>query len=140
MVIACPVNFFRLHATTCNKSYFENNYPLKSIICLQCRESVLYTWNLFNASACKTQIWGLYFFSILANEFRVWLLQYSLPCLSNLLNTDHYCHYMCLVNGIALLCGDSISNADVDLAEQLLMKFCATFAGLYGRFNLLVSS
>ena len=70
-------------------------------------------------------------------EFRVWLLQIYLPWLLSLLNVDHYYHYMCLVNWIALLSGDSISNMDIGVAEQVLLVFCNTFTTLCGRFNLL---
>lgn len=67
-----------------------------------------------------------------AAEYRSWLLYYSIPILSDLLNSAYLYHYMTLVKSIFILCSDSIGESDLKHAEQLLYYFVAMLNTLYG--------
>uniref|UniRef100_A0A2R5L958 Putative conserved plasma membrane protein n=1 Tax=Ornithodoros turicata TaxID=34597 RepID=A0A2R5L958_9ACAR len=68
-----------------------------------------------------------------ANEYRSWLLYYSLPVLSGILPQEHFSHYMLLVAAIYLLLQDSVSQKDLNSAELFLKKFVSRVGDLYGR-------
>ena len=66
-----------------------------------------------------------------ANELRSFLLYYGLPVLHDLLPDKYFEHYFYFVRAIYLLLQDSISEAQLTTAEQLLEQFCRSFAKLY---------
>ena len=63
---------------------------------------------------------------------RYWLLYYSLPLLLNILPPLYWHHYALLVCALHILLSDSISSAQVDAAECMLLEFCALLPDLYG--------
>lgn len=66
-----------------------------------------------------------------ANELRSFLLYYGLPVLYGLLPDKYFEHYFYFVRAIYLLLQDTISEAQLTTAEQLLQQFCRTFSNLY---------
>ena len=66
-----------------------------------------------------------------ASELRNWLLYYSLPLLVSHLPPLYWHHFSLLVCAIHLLLQDSISVADVDAAEQMLLDFYILLPDLY---------
>ena len=58
-----------------------------------------------------------------ANEFRAWLLHYSLPVMRGILPDMYFLHYLLLVHTIYLLLQSSISPEDVNSAELVLCYF-----------------
>lgn len=67
-----------------------------------------------------------------ASELQAWLLYYGLPCLVGYLPDKYLQHFAHLAEGIYILLGDSISQALLDRAQDLLTRFYRDFQGLYG--------
>lgn len=67
-----------------------------------------------------------------ATELQSWLLYYALPCVNGYLPSMYLKHFACLSEGIHLLLGDCITEADLNRAEELLDTFYKDFSGLYG--------
>ena len=70
--------------------------------------------------------------SITASEYRSWLLFYSIPILKDILEESYYQHYILLVEAVGLLLNTSISEMDLQHAENLLQRFCFKFSAFYG--------
>lgn len=66
-----------------------------------------------------------------ANEWRAWLLFYSIPCLQEILAPKYFKHFSLLVSGIYLLLKDSISEEELLFAEECLCQFVDKFQSLY---------
>ena len=66
-----------------------------------------------------------------ANELRSFLLYYGLPVLYGLLPDKYFEHYFYFVRATYLLLQESISEAHLTIAEQLLEQFCRGFTNLY---------
>ncbi|XP_066274298.1 uncharacterized protein [Branchiostoma lanceolatum] len=58
-----------------------------------------------------------------ASELRAWLLFYSLPIMLHFLPTKYYEHYALLVSAMYILLKDSITEADLQKADDLLKQF-----------------
>ena len=67
-----------------------------------------------------------------ASEHRNWLLFYAVPVLKGLLPEECLEHLQCLSTGLFLLLKDSISHAEIDLAEKLFCHFYLMFSHIYG--------
>ncbi|XP_019627756.1 PREDICTED: uncharacterized protein LOC109472429 [Branchiostoma belcheri] len=67
-----------------------------------------------------------------ASKFRAWLLYYSLPIMVHFLDPKYYEHYALFVMAQHILLQQSITEDDVDRAEQLLLQFVSQFESLYG--------
>ena len=67
-----------------------------------------------------------------ANEFRVWLLFYSAPILVKVLPPLFFHHYSLLVCAMHIFLSEEITEADCDLAEQMLKDFYMLLPELYG--------
>lgn len=67
-----------------------------------------------------------------ANEYRNWLLYYSIPVLSGILPSKFYNHMLLLVKGAYLLLQKSISKDDLKEAEMLFYSFTFLHDSLYG--------
>lgn len=66
-----------------------------------------------------------------ANEWRSWLLYYSLPCLEDVLPTRYLKHHCLLVSAIFILLKDKISHDDLETATYYLGAYCREFSRLY---------
>ena len=58
-----------------------------------------------------------------ATELKNWLLHYSVAVLRKTLDPIYFFHWTLLVNGIGILCSDSISNDDLRNADAMLRDF-----------------
>ena len=67
-----------------------------------------------------------------ASELRSWLLFYSLPLLISHLPSLYLHHFALLVCGTHILLQDSITEAQVDAAEEMIRDFCSLLPELYG--------
>ncbi|KAE8745125.1 hypothetical protein FOCC_FOCC008190 [Frankliniella occidentalis] len=67
-----------------------------------------------------------------ANEWRSWLLYYSLPCLKGILPTVYYKHHCVLVSAIHMLLKDDITPEALDTAAEYLADYVNEFQVLYG--------
>ncbi|XP_075724117.1 uncharacterized protein LOC142766540 [Rhipicephalus microplus] len=67
-----------------------------------------------------------------ASELRAWLLFYSFPILRNVLPDVYLHHLSLLISAIYILLSESITQEQVDVAEQLLVKFVDEQKVLYG--------
>lgn len=67
-----------------------------------------------------------------ANEWRSWLLYYSLPCLKGILPTVYYKHHCVLVTTLHILLRDNITTGDLDAAAEHLADYVTEFEVLYG--------
>lgn len=67
-----------------------------------------------------------------AAEFRSWLFYYSVPILSDLMESVYMYHYMALVESLSILCSNSINACDLERSERCLKYFVFMFKDLYG--------
>ncbi|XP_077514328.1 uncharacterized protein LOC144125105 [Amblyomma americanum] len=67
-----------------------------------------------------------------ATEWLFWLLYYSLPCVSGLIPSRYVSHFSLLCQGVFLLLQTSVSDADLQEADQLLSCFVNRICSLYG--------
>ena len=67
-----------------------------------------------------------------ANEFKYWLLYYSLPILVNILPPLYFHHYSLLVCAIHILLQAEIKDPEIKAAEELLKDYYALLPELYG--------
>jgi mRNA-degrading endonuclease RelE of RelBE toxin-antitoxin system len=70
-----------------------------------------------------------------ANEWRAWLLYYSLPCLIGNIPLPFLKHYCLLVTSLFILLGDLVSKDDVRNASWYLVQFVVNYSNLYGEPN-----
>ena len=68
-----------------------------------------------------------------ADQWKNWVLFYSLPTLKSILPTDHYTCWAKFVQIFWLLCRRSINASDVKEADDMIMEFCWSFVSLYGK-------
>ncbi|KYQ53908.1 hypothetical protein ALC60_07166 [Trachymyrmex zeteki] len=71
-----------------------------------------------------------------ANEWRTWLLYYSLPCLKNILPLKYYKHHCLLVSAIYTFLRNKISISDIDNTTWNLVQYVIHFQKLYGPQNM----
>lgn len=71
-----------------------------------------------------------------ANEFRNWLLFYSIPCLYNILPKRYLLHFALLSKSIYTLLQSEISQAELELTKKDLDIFVKDFEVLYGQINM----
>ena len=67
-----------------------------------------------------------------ADQFRTWIIIYSIPALVDILPAEHlecWCHF---VLACRILCKQSLSRHDVNIADILLMSFCKKVEMVYG--------
>lgn len=67
-----------------------------------------------------------------AADWLYWLLFYSLPCLSGILNEKAFDSFALLVKSVHTLISIKISEADLDECEKNLFKFVCDCEKLYG--------
>ena len=67
-----------------------------------------------------------------ASELKLFLLVYSLPILSDIMNPIYLNHHKLLVFGIYLLNQNSVSNDMIEQASLLLREYVLQFSTLYG--------
>lgn len=67
-----------------------------------------------------------------ANEFRNWLLYYSLPILTSFLPPLYFHHYSLLVCAIHILLQTKVNEIQIQAAEKMLGDFYAMLPELYG--------
>ncbi|XP_067214623.1 uncharacterized protein [Linepithema humile] len=71
-----------------------------------------------------------------ANEWRAWLLYYSLPCLKDILPLKYYKHHCVLVSAIYTFLQHKISISNLDNATWHLIQYVIDFQKLYGPHNM----
>ena len=71
-----------------------------------------------------------------ASEWRSWLLNYSLICLTGILPSKYFNHLSKLVCGIEMLLRDSISSNDISCANKLLVEFVIDFQKYFEKENM----
>ena len=67
-----------------------------------------------------------------ADQFKVWITIYSIPALYNILPTDHFETWRHFVLACRLLYKHSLSDVEINLADNLLMHFCRRVERLFG--------
>lgn len=67
-----------------------------------------------------------------AHEWQNWLLYYSLPVLKGVLPNKYLSHWALLVEGVGILLGSRINQADIDHAREALEVYVKSVAHLYG--------
>ena len=75
---------------------------------------------------------GSGFSSLTADEWKNWILLYSLYCLKDVLPESDYLCWSLFVDACYLLCQLVITNVEVQNAQDLLINFCKRFQDLYG--------
>ena len=67
-----------------------------------------------------------------ADQFKTWITVYSIPSLYQILPHDHMECWRHFVLACRILCKQSLSTADITLADSLLMQFCKRVQRIYG--------
>lgn len=67
-----------------------------------------------------------------ASEWQGWLLHYSIPCLSGILDSVYLQHWSLLAAGVSLLLKDSVTEQDVAESTRFLTEFVVGVQALYG--------
>eukprot|EP00732_Lithocolla_globosa_P000935 Lithocolla_globosa_v1_NODE_372_length_4260_cov_144.514388.p1 type:complete len:466 gc:universal NODE_372_length_4260_cov_144.514388:4075-2678(-) len=70
-----------------------------------------------------------------AAEFRNWMLYYSPIILQNVMHEDLFVHWIMFVSALWILLGTSISPADLQIANRLLILFYFVFEKFYGKVH-----
>lgn len=68
-----------------------------------------------------------------AEQFKNWTIYFSLFALKNTLPWRHYNCWLLFVQSCFLLCRRCITQTQIDEADTLIIKFCNSFAELYGK-------
>ncbi|KAG8176071.1 hypothetical protein JTE90_025529 [Oedothorax gibbosus] len=71
-----------------------------------------------------------------ANEFRSWLLHYSLPCLAGILPYVFLKHHCMLATAIFMLLQQDVSSDIIETASWYLAQYVLEFQNLYGELNM----
>lgn len=74
-----------------------------------------------------------------ANEWRNWLLFYSLPCLLGILPKKYLNHFGFFVTAIFMLLKDNITHEEIDFANDLLIHFVTSYLELYDSINMTIN-
>ena len=67
-----------------------------------------------------------------ADQFKTWIMIYSIPSLFGILPREHLQCWRYFVLACRILCHHQLSLDQLDLADALLMKFCQTVENIYG--------
>lgn len=67
-----------------------------------------------------------------ADQFKNWINIYSIPALYDFLSNDHLECWRHFVLACRILCRNTLSHSDLDLADALLLHFCKRVERLYG--------
>ncbi|KAG1435845.1 hypothetical protein G6F56_013810 [Rhizopus delemar] len=81
---------------------------------------------------------GKGFSGLKADEWRVWCHSLSPVLLKGNLPTTEFDHWMLFVDATRLLCQPSITINDLNVAGDLMLKFCSQMASIYAGFSILV--
>ena len=73
------------------------------------------------------------FSSFKADQFKSWITIYSIPALYNLLPTNHLECWRHFVLACRILCKHSWTTTELEVADILLLKFCARVQEIYGK-------
>ena len=71
-----------------------------------------------------------------AEQWKSWVLYFSLPVLKPLLPAEHYACWHKFVKACYIFCRRSISEEQVIIGDKVMMNFCKCFLSVYGK-NLL---
>lgn len=72
------------------------------------------------------------FSSFKADQFKNWINIYSIPALYDILPNEHLECWGSFVLACRILCKNTLSHGDIDLADALLLHFCKRVERLYG--------
>ena len=73
------------------------------------------------------------FYSFTADQYKNWVLHYSIICLHGLLSTEYLECWRHLVLACRYLCQHILKPNDVIIADALLLRFCTRTERLFGR-------
>lgn len=74
-----------------------------------------------------------------ANEWRNWVLFYSLPCLKSVLPPKYFNHFALFVTCIFFFLKDSITHHELDEYNELMQQFVQEYETLYGEINMTIN-
>ena len=72
------------------------------------------------------------FSSITADEWKNWILLYSVFALYGVIGDSHFKCWYYLVDSCIILCQPVITAAQINIAHTLLLEYCQLFETLYG--------
>ena len=67
-----------------------------------------------------------------AQQWKNWVLYFSVMCVFDVFPTEHFKCWQCFVLACRRLCQKTLSQADLTIADGLLLKFCKKCVDLYG--------
>ncbi|XP_011686450.1 PREDICTED: uncharacterized protein LOC105449147 [Wasmannia auropunctata] len=71
-----------------------------------------------------------------AQEYKLWLIYYSVPILLGVMNQEYFDHHLQLLSAVYLLSRDSISFDQIEVARNHLRSYISKFADFYGVRNM----
>ena len=72
------------------------------------------------------------FSSFTADQFKNWIILFSVPALYDILPQEHFQCWQHFVLACRVLCKHQLSQSDIDLFDVLLIRFCQRAQALYG--------
>ena len=70
-----------------------------------------------------------------AEQWKNWILIYSLVCFKPVLSNSQYSLWVLFVQACSLLCSHAISNESLRLADRLIHQYCSSFEHEFGKEN-----
>ena len=67
-----------------------------------------------------------------ADQYKNWVVYYSIPCLSGIFDDDHLECWRHFVIACRILCQQTLSSTDISLVDALLLQFCRRVQRIYG--------
>lgn len=68
-----------------------------------------------------------------AEQWRNWILVYSLSSLKGILPHRDYDCWLLFVKAVSIICHRNVTLSEVERGDELLLSFCETFESLYGK-------
>ena len=68
-----------------------------------------------------------------ADQYKTWITIFSIPALCKILPSEHLECWRQYVLACRILCKQSLSHTEIDLADCLLLRFCNKMEILYGK-------
>ena len=73
------------------------------------------------------------FAGFMADQYKTWITIFSIPALYQILPSEHLECWRQYVLACRILCKQSLSHTEIDLADCLLLRFCNKIEILYGK-------
>lgn len=134
MLIIDPMhNIFLGSAKHMKNIWLNEDKPLITSNQLQCMQDRVCSTNVPADIGRLPRKIETKFAGFTADQYKNWVMLYSIPCLHDILEEEHLECWRSLVLACRLLCKRAVLKSDITLADILLLKFCERVESLYGK-------